>query len=84
MPPRGPRTVTYANGRSLTYGLCAAGRTVGYTASYATSALNTDRAHRLSILLTGDVPPQHLMRPVYPANGRCAPSAFNVPCPLRW
>jgi hypothetical protein len=52
---------------------------VVYAASYATSALNTDRAHRLSILLTGDVPPQHLMRPVHSVGRRRAASAFNEP-----
>jgi hypothetical protein len=66
------------------YGLCAAGCTVGYAASYATSALNADRVHRLSILLTGDVPPQHLMRPVHSIGRRCAASAFNEPSLFLW
>jgi hypothetical protein len=55
------------------------GRTVGYAASYATSALKTNRAYCLSILLTGDVPPQHLMCPVHSAGRRRAASAFNEP-----
>jgi hypothetical protein len=36
-------------------------------ASYAFIA---DKAHRLSIPLAGDVPPQHLMCPIHSANGR--------------
>jgi hypothetical protein len=30
------------------------------------------------------VPPRHLMSPVHSTGKRCATSAFNVPCPLRW
>jgi hypothetical protein len=56
---------------------------------YATPIV--DKAHRLSIPLTGDVPPRHLMRPVHSAGGvpvhstgkRCAASAFNETCPFR-
>jgi hypothetical protein len=36
----------------------------------AVSAFITERTHRLSTLLTGDVPPQHLMRPVHSAGRR--------------
>jgi hypothetical protein len=35
------------------------------------SAFITERTRRLSTLLTGDVPPQHLMRPVQSAGRRC-------------
>jgi hypothetical protein len=34
------------------------------------SAFIAERTHRLSTLLTGDVPPQHLMRPVHSAGRR--------------
>jgi hypothetical protein len=47
------------------------------------AAFIADEARRLSIPLAGDVPPQHLMRPVHPTSRRCVASAFNVPCPLR-
>jgi hypothetical protein len=50
----------------------------------AASAFITDRACRLSIPLLGDVPPRHLMSPVHSTGRRCAVSAFNGPCPLRW
>jgi hypothetical protein len=33
----------------------------------AVSAFNAERTRRLSTLLTGDVPPWHLMRPVHSA-----------------
>jgi hypothetical protein len=46
------------------------------------SAFIADKARRLSIPLAGDVPPHHLMSPVDSTDGRCAASAFNVPCPL--
>jgi hypothetical protein len=36
----------------------------------AVSAFITERTRRLSTLLTGDVPPQHLMRPVHSASRR--------------
>jgi hypothetical protein len=49
----------------------------------ATSAFIADKAHRLSIPLAGDVPPQHLMSPVHSTDRRCVASAFNVLCPLR-
>jgi hypothetical protein len=50
-----------------------------------------DKARRLSIPLTGDVPPQHLMRPIHSAGDvpvhstgrRCAASALNETCPFR-
>jgi hypothetical protein len=48
------------------------------------SAFIVDKARRLSIPLAGDVPPRHLMSPVHSTGRRCAASAFNVPCPLRW
>jgi hypothetical protein len=50
---------------------------VHYAASYAASAFNADKARRLSVPLTDDVPPQHLMRPVHSAGRRCAASTFN-------
>jgi hypothetical protein len=50
----------------------------------AASAFIADKARRLSIPLTGDVPSRHLMSPVHSTSRRCAASAFNVPCPLRW
>jgi hypothetical protein len=50
----------------------------------ATSAFIVDKACRLSIPLVGDVPPRHLMSPIHSTGRRCAASAFNVPCPLRW
>jgi hypothetical protein len=37
---------------------------------HAVSAFIVERTHRLSTLLTGDVPPQHLMRPVHSASRR--------------
>jgi hypothetical protein len=49
-----------------------------------TVAFIVDKVRRLSIPLTGDVPPQHLMSHVHSTGRRCATSAFNVPCPLRW
>jgi hypothetical protein len=49
-----------------------------------TSSFIADRARRLSIPLAGDVPPRHLMSPVHSTGRRCAASAFNEPCPLRW
>jgi hypothetical protein len=52
------------------------------TLGRAASAFIADKAHRLSIPLAGDVPPQHLMSPVHSTDRRCAASAFNVPCPL--
>jgi hypothetical protein len=52
--------------------------------SHATSAFIADKARHLSIPLAGDVPPRHLMSPVHSVGRRCATSAFNVPCPLRW
>jgi hypothetical protein len=48
------------------------------------SAFIVDKARYLSIPLAGDVPPRHLMSPVHSTGRRCAASAFNVPCPLRW
>jgi hypothetical protein len=50
----------------------------------ATSAFIADKACRLSIPLTGDVPPPHLMSPVHSTGRRCAASAFIEPCPFRW
>jgi hypothetical protein len=50
----------------------------------ATSAFIADKACRLSNPLADDVPPRHLMSPVHSAGRRCAASAFNKPCPLRW
>jgi hypothetical protein len=50
----------------------------------ATSAFIADKARRLSIPLVGDVPPRHLMSPIHSTGRRCAASAFNGPCPLRW
>jgi hypothetical protein len=37
---------------------------------YAVSAFIAERTRRLSTLLTGDVPPQHLLRPVHSAGRR--------------
>jgi hypothetical protein len=50
----------------------------------ATSAFIADKARRLSIPLTGDVPPLHLMSPVHSTSRRCATSAFIEPCLFRW
>jgi hypothetical protein len=59
---------------------------------YAAPAFIADKARRLSIPLTGDVPPRHLMRPVHSA-GRRRPvywQATTCPfhkrraCPFRW
>jgi hypothetical protein len=50
----------------------------------AASAFIADKARRLSIPLAGDVLPRHLMSPVHFTSRRCAASAFNEPCPLRW
>jgi hypothetical protein len=49
-----------------------------------TSAFIADKACRLSISLTGDVPPPHLMSPVHSTCRRCAASAFIEPCPFHW
>jgi hypothetical protein len=48
----------------------------------ASSAFIADKARRLSIPLTGDVPPRHLMSHIHSTGRRCAASAFNVPYPL--
>jgi hypothetical protein len=40
------------------------------TLGHAVSAFIAERTHRLSTLLTGDVPPQHLLRPVHSAGRR--------------
>jgi hypothetical protein len=50
----------------------------------AASAFIVDKACRLSNPLAGDVLPRHLMSPVHSTGRRCAASAFNEPCPLRW
>jgi hypothetical protein len=44
---------------------------------WAASAFIADKARRLSIPLTGDVPPPHLMSPVHSIDRGCAASAFN-------
>jgi hypothetical protein len=49
----------------------------------ASSAFIADEAPP-PVKLAGDVSPQHLMSHVHSAGWRCAASAFNVPCPLRW
>jgi hypothetical protein len=46
----------------------------------ADAAFIADKARRLSIPLTGDVSPRHLMSPVHSTGRRCAASAFNEPC----
>jgi hypothetical protein len=50
----------------------------------AASAFIADKTRRLSTLSAGDVPPRHLMSPIHSTGRRCAASAFNEPCPLRW
>jgi hypothetical protein len=58
---------------------------------YAAPAFIADKARRLSIPLTGDVPPRHLMRhvhyvggvPVHSTGRRCATFVFNETCPFR-
>jgi hypothetical protein len=50
----------------------------------AASAFIADKARCLSIPLAGDGPPRHLMSSVHSTDRRCAASAFNVSCPLRW
>jgi hypothetical protein len=50
----------------------------------AASAFIADKACRLSIPLVGDVPTWHLMSHVHSIGRRCAASALNEPCPLRW
>jgi hypothetical protein len=58
----------------------------------AAPAFIANKARCLTIPLTGDVPPRHLMRPVHSAGGvpvhstgrRCAASAFNETCLFRW
>jgi hypothetical protein len=63
-------------------------RPPGYTAP----AFIADKARRLTIPLTGDVPPRHLMRPIHSARGvpvhfagrRCVASAFNETYPFHW
>jgi hypothetical protein len=49
----------------------------------AASAFIADKARRLSIPLTGDVSPQHLLSPVHSTGRRCAASTFNENCPFR-
>jgi hypothetical protein len=43
----------------------------------AVSAFIEERTRRLSTLLTGDVPPQHLMRPTHSAGRRCQSHPTN-------
>jgi hypothetical protein len=50
----------------------------------AAPAFIANKARRMSIPLAGDLPPRHLMSPVHSTGTRCAASALNVPCPLRW
>jgi hypothetical protein len=45
----------------------------------AAAAFIANKARRLSIPLTGDVPPRHLMSPIDSSGRRCGASAFNVP-----
>jgi hypothetical protein len=47
---------------------------------YATPAFIVDKACRLSVLLTGDVPPRHLMSPVH-STGRDVPPR-HLMCPV--
>jgi hypothetical protein len=60
---------------------------------YAAPAFIADKARRLSVPLTDDVPPQHLMRPVYSAGRDMPPRHLMYPvhstgrwriCPFRW
>jgi hypothetical protein len=48
----------------------------------AASIFIADKARHLSIPLTGDVSPQHLMSPVHSTGRRCAASAFYETCPF--
>jgi hypothetical protein len=50
----------------------------------AVSAFIAERTRRLSTLLTSDVPPQHLMRPVHSTGRRApGPSCRRRVCPVR-
>jgi hypothetical protein len=77
---RSPDATTWHGARDVSQRAEPDVRPLGRTAS----AFIADKARRLSNPLAGDVPPQHLMSPVHSTGRRCAASAFNEPCPLRW
>jgi hypothetical protein len=87
-PRRRPDAATWPTARDVSEWVEPDVRHPGYVAP----AFIADKACRLSTPLTGDVPPQHLMRPVHSVGGmpvhstgrRCAASAFNETYPFRW
>jgi hypothetical protein len=77
---RSPDAATWHGGRDVSQRAEPDIRPLGRVAS----AFIADKARRLSNPLAGDVPPRHLMSSVHSTSRRCATSAFNEPCPLRW
>jgi hypothetical protein len=77
---RSPDAATWHGARDVSQRVEPDVRPLGHVAA----AFNAAKAHRLSIPLAGDVPPQHLMSPVHSTGRRCAASAFNEPCPFLW
>jgi hypothetical protein len=78
-PPRWrPDAATWPTARDMSQRAEPDVRPMGYAAS----AFIADKARRLSIPLTGGVPPQHLLRPVHSSGRRCAASAFIEACPF--
>jgi hypothetical protein len=86
-PRRRPDAATWPTARDVSQRAESDVRPSGYVAP----AFIADKARRLSVPLTGDVSPQHLMRPahstggvhVYSTGRRCAASALNETCPFR-
>jgi hypothetical protein len=79
-PRRRPDAATWPTARDVSQRTKPDVRPLGRAAS----AFIADKARRLSIPLAGDVSPRHLMSSVHSTGRRCAASAFNEPCPLRW
>jgi hypothetical protein len=77
-PRRRPDAATWPTARDVSQRAEPDIRPLGHAAS----AFIVDKARRLSIPLTGDVPPRHLMSPVHSTGRRCAASAFNETCPF--
>jgi hypothetical protein len=67
-PRRRPDAATWPTARDVSQRAEPNIRPLGYAAS----AFNADKAHRLSIPLAGDVPPQHLLRSIH-SSGRQHP-----------
>jgi hypothetical protein len=78
-PSRRPDAATWPTARDVSQRAEPDVRPLGHAAS----AFIADRVRRLSIPLTGDVSPRHLMSPVHSTGRRCVASAFNETCPFR-